>query len=40
MAKHPRFFGGWSVWLRSVLPLYYRLAGGMVYRGIKKGLGR
>lgn len=40
MAKHPRFFGGWSAWLRPLLPLYYRLAGGELYRGVKKGLGR
>ncbi len=40
MAKHPRFFGGWSAWLLPLLPLYYRLAGGELYRGIKKGLGR
>lgn len=38
--KHPVFFGQWSVVLRSVLPLYYGLAGSAVYRGIKKGLGR
>lgn len=38
--KHPVFFGQWSVVLRSVLPLYYGLAGSTVYRGIKKGLGR
>lgn len=38
--KHPVFFGQWSAVLRSVLPLYYGLAGSAVYRGIKKGLGR
>jgi len=38
--KHPVFFGQWSVVLRSVLPLYYGLAGSVVYRDIKKGLGR
>lgn len=40
MAKHGRFYGRWSGWLSLLLPLYYRLAAGSVYRGIKKGLGR
>jgi len=38
--NHPVFFGSWGVVLRSVLPLYYGLAGSAVYRDIKKGLGR
>jgi glycosyltransferase involved in cell wall biosynthesis len=40
IGKHPVFFGSWDVVLRSVLPLYYGLAGSAVYRDIKKRLGR
>lgn len=39
MEKHPCFFGNWSCLLRPLLPLYYRLADGALYRRIKKGTG-
>ena len=40
MAKHTRFFSGWSGWLARLLPLYYCLAASRIYRGIKRGAGR
>lgn len=40
MAKHAVFFSGWSGWLSLLLPLYYRLAAGRIYRRIKRGAGR
>jgi glycosyltransferase involved in cell wall biosynthesis len=40
MSKHARFFSGWSGWLSLLLPLYYRLASGRIYRRIKRGAGR
>lgn len=39
LEKHPRFFGNWSYLLRPLLPMYYRLADGVLYRRLKKGTG-
>lgn len=39
LEKHRRFFGIWPCLLRPLLPVYYRLADGAVYRGLKKSMG-
>ena len=39
LEKHQRFFGIWSCLLRPLLPVYYRLASGSLYRRLKKSMG-
>jgi GT2 family glycosyltransferase len=40
MDKHPAFFGIFSRTPQALLKLYYCMAAGAVYRGIKKSVGR
>jgi glycosyltransferase involved in cell wall biosynthesis len=40
MKKHAAYLGCWSMLLKPLLPLYYRFAGTVAYRTVKRGMGR